>query len=244
MYLQAIKVRPKNKDIEFSYPKRISKDKIEFMAMKMEGYNPSDYYVSDSEGRIALRKAKFHSNNREFVIKPIAQLIEGKRDYFFYIEIDEIVNGEEVLSLMIDCDLSNEDKNKIHNVFVKSSLEKKQRVEEIDKLEVYFWHHKYKENNEILFKEVALCVPVEHFENTIKECWDMKTYLDNKSLETALEYAIFKKYGFKDMFQLNGIEDITKNSTYTIDSKLIIDKMNEIDNAQCSFTLDSIIIKK
>ena len=136
MYLQSIKVRPKDKDIEFSYPKRISKDKVEFMTMKIEGYTPSDYYVSDSEGRISLRKAKFHSKDRVFMVKPIAQLIEGKNDYFFYIEVDEIVDGEEILALMVDCELSDKDKIKIHDVFVKSSLEKKPRVEEIDKLEV------------------------------------------------------------------------------------------------------------
>lgn len=244
MYLQSIKVRPKVKDIEFSYPKRISKDKVEFMTMKIEGHNPSDYYVSDSEGRISLRKAKFHSKGREFIIKPIAQLIEGRNDYFFYIKVDEIVNGKEVLASMIECDLTNEDKVKIHNVFVKSSLEKKQRVEEIDKLEVYFWHDKYKENNELLFKNTSLRAPVESHDNNEKECWHMETYLDNKSLETALEYAIFKRYGLKDIFQLTTIEDVIKNSTYTIDSKMILDKMNKLDSNICSFTLDSILIRK
>ena len=97
MYLQSIKVRPMDKEIEFSYPKMISKDKVEFMTMKVDGVDSSKYYISDSESRISLRKSIFSMNNRKFKIKPIAQRNKDKNNelkFMFWIEVYEIIDNK------------------------------------------------------------------------------------------------------------------------------------------------------
>ena len=247
MYLQSIKVRPMDKEIEFSYPKMISKDKVEFMTMKVDGVDSSKYYISDSESRISLRKSIFSMNNRKFKIKPIAQRNKDKNNelkFMFWIEVYEIIDNKEKILTKINCPLSINDKNIVNNVLNNGTKETKKKIESIANLEVCFWHSDYKSKNADLFNEVSMCFSPEINEFNSHECWDNKTYLDSLYLENILEYAISQKYGFKNLFKSMNLSDSIKSSKYRFNVKDILNHMNKLDNAICKFTLGSIVLEK
>ena len=247
MYLQSIKVRPKDKEIEFSYPKMISKDKIEFMAMKIDGASKSNYYVSDSENRISLKKSIFSANNRKFKIKPIAQQVKGKNNqlaYVFYIEVYEIIDTKEKLLTRVQCSLSDKELHIINNVFSKAKKEIKSKIECVEKIEVCFWNSEYKSEDIDLFNQISICFSPEVNEFNSKECWERNTYLDTLYLENMLEYIISQKYGFKNLFKSIELNEVVKQSNYRFNIKDILNHMNKVNKDICKFSLGSIVVQK
>lgn len=248
MYLKSIKVREFEKEIEFAYPKMISKDKIEFMTMKLDEYKSNHSYISDKCGRISLRKTRFIEGNRTFTIKPVAQMVRlsnNNVDYNFSIIVNEVINGKETLIKTVSCSLSHEDKSKIHDTFTQSCQEKKSRVSSIENLEVCFWCSEYESiDKEESFNEISMCFPAEPYDNEKKECWENKTYLEDTYLEKLLEHIISEKYGFTNIFGSLDIKNVIKDSKYRFDSNVILSKMNQLNESICRFSLGSIIVEK
>lgn len=245
MYLKSVLVSPRGTEIEFSYPKRISRKEIEFMGMKIKKNIDVNCYTCDEEGRIYLKNSVFHiKNGRSFIIKPIAERKDN--DYIFSIKVFEKINDEIKLFTSVNCELSYEDKKVIHNTFYLSSAEIKKKLESLENLELLFWSGGYEDFDTELFYESSFCYPAEIFNNKGKEYWKVESFVDGDYLERLLDDAINKKYGFSNMFKMleYSMSNVIKQSKFKFDTTKMMKKMNEINKGFHSFSLGSIVVQK
>ena len=245
MYLKSVLVSPRGTEIEFSYPKRISRKEIEFMGMKIKKNIDVDCYTCDEEGRIYLRNSLFHiKNGRSFVIKPIAERKDN--DYIFSIKIFEKINDEMKLLTSVNCELTYSSKKAIHDTFYESTVEIKKKLESLDSLELLFWSGGYEDFDTELFYESSFCYPAEIFTNKGKEYWKVESFVDSDYLERLLDDAINKKYGFSNVFKMleYSMSNVIKQSKFKFDATKIMEKMHEINNGFHSFSLGSIVVQK
>lgn len=244
MYLKSVLISPRGSEIEFSYPKRISKNEIEFMGMKIKGVDVS-CYTCDEEGRIYLRNSAFNTKNkRSFIIKPIAE--RKDMDYIFSIKIFEKNNEEMKLLTSVECELSYENKKIIHDTFYLSSLEINKKLKSLESLELLFWSGGYEDFDTELFYESSFCYPAEIFDNKGREYWEVESFVDTDYLEKLLDDAINKKYGFSNMFKMLefNMSNVIKQSKFKFDTAKMMQKMHEINKGFCSFSLGSIVVQK
>lgn len=244
MYLKSVLITPKESEIEFSYPKRISRNEIEFMGMKSNGTDVSGY-VCDEEGRICLRNSVFYTKDeRGFILKPIAERKGG--DYVFSIKVFEKNNDEMKLLTSVNCELSYENKKIIHDTFYMSSLEIKKKIESIDNLELLFWSEGYEDFDTELFYESSFCYPAEIFDNKGKEYWQVESFVESDYLERLLDNTINKKYGFSNIFKMleSSMSNVVKQSKFKFDAIKMMKKMHEVNKGIHSFSLGSIVVEK
>lgn len=250
MYLKSVTVSPKGKEIEFSYPKIISKNEIEYTGMYIKGID-SKNYICDKQGRISLRNSMFKTKDgRSFVVKPIASRTKGEKNnnenYVFYIKIFEKLKDEIKLVTTVNCQISEECKNMIHDTFIKSLEEVKQKINSLENMDLLFWSGGYEDFDEKLFNESVFCYPAEIFNNKGKEYWEVESFIDTDYLESLLENVINKKYGFSNMFKMldYGLHHVVESSKFNIDIDKIMKTMHQINDGFYSFKLGSIILQK
>lgn len=245
MYLKSIVVEVKGLELEFSYPKIISKNEIEYMAMS-SNHLQGKQYVYDKEGRVILRNSPLkYDTGRNFIIKPIARK-DSNLNYTFYVNVFEKVGNNLNLITEIKCPLTMENKKKINNTFAECVKEIKQKINSVKKSEIIVWAGGYEDFDENTCKESIFCYPTEVFNNKGKEYWEVESFIDADYLERLLESSINKEYGFSNMFKMLdlGLTDVIKTSKFTLNISKILKKMNELNNCSTTFVLESIVMPK
>lgn len=245
MYLKSIIVKVKELELEFSYPKIISKNEIEYMAMLNKNMQ-NNQNICDAEGRIILRKYSLRNDNgRNFRIKPIA-CRDANQNYTFFINIYEQIDTEMKFITKIECPLTVENKKIINETFVQCINEVKQKIKSVKKSEIIFWAGGYEDFDENLCKESIFCYPKEVFDNKSKECWQIESFVDADYLEKLLESAIKQEYGFSNMFKMLdcGFMNVIKSSKFNLNINEIMKKLHSINDYSTSFILESVVMPK
>lgn len=245
MYLKSVSFNIGGELVEFAYPKRISRDELEFREMIFLNL------VSTEEGelnkevkKIDLRKKSVNVDGQDYLIKPIA--IKNKSDCKFLIRVYSIQDNKLKLIREHDVKLSKKNKSVIYEVFCLSAEEIRAKIDKnyISSMKVLFFSS---EINEEMFQDIGFCVPNEIYENNEKEYFEIESFVDIEYLGRLLEDSVDKKYGFSNVFHRKkaySILEVIKESKFKFDENKILKKLKEENKKMFVFNLSDVVVQK
>lgn len=253
MYLKNIVIKTNaGETVELSFPKRTSKFEIEYTYIKfLEGkeLNKTFSMVKEIVDYISGKVVEYNQNemlslddirfmsqdNEELKLKPIVKC--ENRDYFLILKL---VDRKGEIIKEVECSLSMENKQIIHEVFGLSGVEIKEKISNADKSNVFFFVSSEAKDEKEDFLENAMCILKDTNED---DSWKEKSFVSRDYLEKLIESSINKKYGISKLFS-NMMNDVFAKSEFSLDIEKIVAKRKEIKDKFCAFTLESVLVKK